>query len=116
VDRDNQDPSLNCTLTAYCDGLSITDPNNVFMQRDGTRYLSVLLIPGELTSNYFEVTQRGNLSQVWYDSPTIEQHGACSFIRHFGYETGTEKYPVLTFSMVQGVMKMHGAQWAGHVR
>ena len=36
------------------DGLVVNDPRNIFMQRDGTRFLSVLLIPGELTENYFE--------------------------------------------------------------
>ena len=83
------------TYSFIVDGLSITDPNNVFMQRDGTRYLSVLLVPGELTSNYFEATQRGNLSQVWYDSPTIGTTRRMFVYTPFGYETGTEKYPVL---------------------
>ncbi|HEX2967551.1 MAG TPA: alpha/beta hydrolase-fold protein [Bacteroidales bacterium] len=83
------------TYSFIVDGLSINDPMNVFMQRDGTRYLSVLLIPGELTANYFEATQRGNLSQVWYDSPTIGTTRRMFVYTPFGYETGTEKYPVL---------------------
>ena len=83
------------TYSFIVDGLSVTDPNNVFMQRDGTRYLSVLLIPGDLTSNYFEATQRGNLSQVWYDSPTLGMTRRMFVYTPYGYETGTEKYPVL---------------------
>jgi len=83
------------TYSFIVDGLSVTDPINVFMQRDGTRYLSVLLVPGELTSNYFEATQRGNLSQVWYDSPTIGITRRMFVYTPFGYETGTERYPVL---------------------
>ena len=83
------------TYSFIVDGLPVTDPNNVFMQRDGTRYLSVLLIPGELTSNYFEASQRGNLSQVWYDSPTIGTTRRMFVYTPSGYETGTEKYPVL---------------------
>ncbi|HBC79216.1 MAG TPA: esterase [Bacteroidales bacterium] len=83
------------TYSFIVDGLSLTDPNNVFMQRDGTRYLSVLLIPGELTSNYYEATQRGNLSQVWYDSPTIGTTRRMFVYTPFGYETGIERYPVL---------------------
>lgn len=83
------------TYSFIVDGLSINDPNNVFMQRDGTRYLSVLLIPGELTANYYEASQRGNLEQVWYDSPTIGTTRRMFVYTPFGYETGTEKYPVL---------------------
>jgi enterochelin esterase family protein len=83
------------TYSFIVDGLSINDPTNVFMQRDGTRYLSVLLIPGELTANYYEATQRGNLSQVWYDSPTIGTTRRMFVYTPFGYETSTEKYPVL---------------------
>jgi enterochelin esterase family protein len=59
------------TYSFNIDGLSVNDPMNIFQQRDGTRYLSVLLISGELTTNYFEAKQRGNLSQVWYESPTL---------------------------------------------
>jgi enterochelin esterase-like enzyme len=83
------------TYSFSVDGLSINDPNNVFMQRDGTRYLSVLLISGELTANYFEASQRGTLSQVWYDSPTIGTARRMFVYTPSGYETGTEKYPVL---------------------
>ena len=35
------------TYSFIVDGVSVNDPNNIFMQRDGTRYLSVLLVPGE---------------------------------------------------------------------
>lgn len=83
------------TYSFIIDGLSINDPNNVFMQRDGTRYLSVLLIPGELTANYYEATQRGNLEQVWYESPTIGMTRRMFVYTPYGYETGTTKYPVL---------------------
>jgi enterochelin esterase-like enzyme len=83
------------TYSFIVDGLSVTDANNVFMQRDGTRYLSVLLISGELTANYFEAKQRGNLSQVWYESPTIGITRRMFVYTPYGYETSTDKYPVL---------------------
>ena len=60
-------PMLPAELYTYnfiVDGLSVNDANNVFLQRDGTRYLSVLLVPGELSANYFEAGQRGNLLKV----------------------------------------------------
>ncbi len=83
------------TYSFIIDGLAVTDANNVFMQRDGTRYLSVLLIPGDVTANYFEANQRGNLSQVWYNSPTIGTNRRMFVYTPYGYESGKEKYPVL---------------------
>jgi enterochelin esterase-like enzyme len=77
------------------DGLIVNDSRNVFMQRDGMRYLSVLLIPGELTENYFEATQHGNLSKVWYDSPTIGTNRRMFVYTPYGYETSGMDYPVL---------------------
>ena len=59
------------TYNFVVDGLSVNDPTNPIMQRDGNRYLSVLLVPGEATENYFEANQRGNLEKVWYDSKTL---------------------------------------------
>ena len=83
------------TYNFIVDGFNINDANNIFMQRDGTRYLSVLLIPGELTENYFEATKRGNLSKVWYDSPTIGLTRRMFVYTPYGYETSGESYPVL---------------------
>ncbi len=83
------------TYSFLVDGLSTTDPNNVLMQRDGTRYLSVLLVPGDATANYFEAKNRGNLSQVWYDSPTLEMNRRMFVYTPYGYETSKTKYPVL---------------------
>lgn len=83
------------TYNFIVDGLTVNDANNVFMQRDGTRYLSVLLIPGELTENYYEADQRGNLRRVWYDSPTIGKNRRMFIYTPYGYETSNESYPVL---------------------
>jgi len=77
------------------DGLVVNDSRNVIMQRDGTRYLSVLLVPGEATENYFEATQHGNLSKVWYDSPTIGTNRRMFVYTPYGYETSGQDYPVL---------------------
>lgn len=83
------------TYNFIVDGLNVNDANNVFLQRDGTRYLSVLLIPGELTANYFEAGKRGNLRKVWYNSPTIGTTRRMYVYTPYGYETSTESYPVL---------------------
>jgi enterochelin esterase-like enzyme len=83
------------TYNFIVDGLSVNDPANIFTQRDGTRYLSVLLIPGDPTANYFEADQRGTLSQVWYESPALGLTRRMFIYTPFGYESGTAKYPVL---------------------
>jgi len=83
------------TYSFIVDGLSVTDANNVLMQRDGTRYLSVLLVPGDVTANYFEAKNRGNLSQVWYDSPTLGMNRRMFVYTPYGYETSKTKFPVL---------------------
>ena len=75
------------TYSFIVDGTSVNDPNNTFVQRDGTRYLSVLLVPGELTENYFEANERGNLHQVWYDSPTLNLNRRMFVYTPYGYET-----------------------------
>ncbi len=83
------------TYNFIVDGLTVNDANNVFLQRDGTRYLSVLLVPGDLTTNYFEASKRGNLRKVWYNSPTIGTTRRMYVYTPYGYETGSESYPVL---------------------
>ncbi len=83
------------TYNFIVDGLVVNDSRNIFMQRDGTRYLSVLLVPGELTENYFEAKQHGNLSKVWYNSPTIGTNRRMFVYTPFGYETSGQNYPVL---------------------
>lgn len=77
------------------DGMTVNDVNNIFLQRDGVRYLSVLLVPGKTTSNYFEANQRGNLKKVWYDSPTIGSNRHMYVYTPYGYETSNQNYPVL---------------------
>ncbi|MCU0407794.1 MAG: alpha/beta hydrolase-fold protein [Bacteroidales bacterium] len=83
------------TYNFIVDGLVVNDANNVFLQRDGTRYLSVLLVPGDLTANYFEASRHGNLRKVWYDSPTIGTTRRMYIYTPYGYESGTDSYPVL---------------------
>ena len=76
------------TYNFIVDGLTVNDVNNVFLQRDGTRYLSVLLVPGDLTANYFEAGKHGNLRKVWYNSPTIGTTRRMYVYTPYGYEAG----------------------------
>jgi enterochelin esterase family protein len=77
------------------DGIVMSDAANILMQRDGTRYLSMLFVEGEKTLNYREASQRGNLSKVWFDAPTLEMNRRMYVYTPYGYEQSRKKYPVL---------------------
>ena len=83
------------TYNFVVDGVSKSDDANIFVQRDGRRYLSVLLIDGPLTANYREANKRGNLDQVWYDSPTIGTNRRMFVYTPYGYDKSNQRYPVL---------------------
>jgi len=89
------DPEI-YTYSFIVDGVMMNDPSNVAMQRDGTRYLSVLLVPGGISEYYREANQRGNVKTVWYDSPTIGMQRRMTVYTPYGYENNPRaKYPVL---------------------
>lgn len=77
------------------DGVVMNDAANILMQRDGTRYLSVLFVEGTKTANYKEAKKRGNLTKVWYDSPTLDMNRRMYVYTPYGYENNNKKYPVL---------------------
>ena len=84
------------TYNFFVDGVSVSDPTNVLMQRDGTRYLSMLLIEGERSENYKEANKRGSVSHVWYDSELLGSNRRMTVYTPYGYETSKKtKYPVL---------------------
>ncbi|HSF53228.1 MAG TPA: hypothetical protein VLA71_05725, partial [Algoriphagus sp.] len=65
-------PSSMYHYNFFIDGVAIIDPINSQALRDGTRYASLLMIPGE-ESKVFQLndTPHGNISQVWYNSPSL---------------------------------------------
>ena len=85
------------TYNFVVDGVSVNDPQNVMVQRDGTRYLSMLLVDGELTENYHSApAQRGTVSHPWYDSKILGINRRLTVYTPYGYETSPKKkYPVL---------------------
>ena len=84
------------TYNFFVDGVSVSDPNNVLVQRDGTRYLSMLLVDGERSENYKEANKRGSVSHVWYDSELLGINRRMTVYTPYGYETNKKtKYPVL---------------------
>ena len=84
------------TYNFFVDGVAVSDPNNVLVQRDGTRYLSMLLVDGERSENYKEANKRGSVSHVWYDSEQLGINRRMTVYTPYGYETSKKtKYPVL---------------------
>ena len=84
------------TYNFVADGVSVNDPQNVMVQRDGTRYLSMLLVDGERTENYKSAEQRGTISHPWYDSKILGINRRLTVYTPYGYETNPKaKYPVL---------------------
>jgi len=83
------------TYSFIVNGVAKNDDANIFVQRDGRRFLSILLIDGPLTANYREANKRGNLNQVWYESPTIGTTRRMFVYTPHGYADSNQKYPVL---------------------
>ena len=83
------------TYNFVVDGVSVNDPQNYMVQRDGTRYLNMLMVPGERSENYFEANQRGTVTYRWYDSKILGINRRVTVYTPYGYETSGKKYPVL---------------------
>ncbi|MBR1406853.1 MAG: esterase [Bacteroidales bacterium] len=85
------------TYTFSVDGVSTLDPSNVFVQRDGVRFMSALLIDGGLGDLYKESERAGNLDHVWYWSGTPGMYRRMYVYTPFGYDPNDKSraYPVL---------------------
>lgn len=84
------------TYSFSSNGIRFLDPANSLVMRDGRRHESMVLVPGEASSLYaVQNVPHGALSKAWYDSPTLELKRRMYVYTPPGYESGTEKYPVL---------------------
>ena len=86
------------TYNFNVDGVAVNDPQNYMVQRDGTRYLNMLMVPGERTAPYFETDHRGTVSYKWYDSKILGINRRLTVYTPYGYEAkanAKKKYPVL---------------------
>ena len=78
------------------DGVAVNDPQNVLVQRDGTRYMPMLIVPGERTENYNEAHLHGTVSHPWYHSDILGMDRRLTVYTPYGYENSPKKkYPVL---------------------
>ena len=84
------------TYNFVVDGVAVNDPQNVYVQRDGTRYLPMLIVPGERTENYGEAGTHGPVAHPWYDSKLLGYSRRLTVYTPYGYEANPKKkYPVL---------------------
>lgn len=85
------------TYNFVVDGVSTLDPANVFVQRDGSRYLNAILVEGGYADVYKECPKPGNLEQVWYYSAENDMTRRLYVYTPYGYDHKNTKvkYPVL---------------------
>lgn len=81
------------------DGLPYLDPSNQHRKRDMTVWTNWFLISKEDgDTGYLYSSNKvphGNVSMVWYDSPTIGMARRMAVYTPAGYEDNKDKYPVL---------------------
>ena len=83
------------TYSFSVNGITLMDPGNIRVMRDGARYASMLLVPGEASDLYqVKNVPHGTLSKVWYDSPSLELTRRMYVYTPPGYDEGSDKYPV----------------------
>lgn len=84
------------SYTFNVDGMRVTDPANVYSNRDIATVTNYFIIGGDNASLY-EVNDvpHGTLARVWYDSPSLGMKRRMTVYTPPGYETGKENYPVL---------------------
>ena len=85
------------TYNIVVDGVSMLDPSNVFVQRDGQRYSNAVLIEGGYADYYKECDKPGNVEQVWYHSAENDMTRRLYVYTPYGYDHKKTKvkYPVL---------------------
>jgi len=78
------------------DSALMLDPNNNSVTRDGSFVENRLLIPGKLGDLIAaQNVAHGNVTAVWYPSPTLGADRRMYVYTPPGYEKGNNKYPVL---------------------
>ena len=94
-------PSLEPEIYTYnfnVDGVAVNDPVNFKVQRDGTRFLNMVFVPGARSEVYNEAKHRGTLTTMWYDSALLGINRRMIVYTPYGYDNPKNKkvkYPVL---------------------
>jgi enterochelin esterase-like enzyme len=84
------------TYTLSVDGVTMLDPGNYNVIRDGTRYMNSFLVPGS-TSSFLQTGKmpHGTVSAVWYPSTALQTSRRMLVYTPPGYEGSNTKYPML---------------------
>ena len=89
-------PSELYNYSFIVDGLNSTDPNNPFLVRDVASVMNIFIIGGGQADIYkVNDIPHGTVAKRWYDSPGLEMDRRLTVYTPPGYESGSEKYPVL---------------------
>ena len=88
------------SYTLYVDGQKMMDPSNIYQNRDIATWTNIFTLSAEQGDKgwYYEVQDvpHGNVSKVWYDSPTLGTQRRMTVYTPAGYEKNPKaKYPVL---------------------
>lgn len=78
------------------DGLTTTDPNNPFLNRDVASVTNIFII-GRGRADLYKVNDvpHGSVTKRWYDSPGLAMDRRLTVYTPPGYENSNEEYPVL---------------------
>ncbi|MBD5183775.1 MAG: esterase [Bacteroidales bacterium] len=91
------DPEL-YSYNFVVNGMRQLDPSNIYQNRDVATWTNIFIIKGDKGSrgDLYSVNDvpHGNLSKVWYDSPTLGLNRRMTIYTPPGYEKG-KNYPVL---------------------
>lgn len=89
-------PSNLYSYTFKVDGLSIHDPNNVYLIRDVATVVNVFIVGNGKADNYaVKDVPHGTVAKRWYESPGLKATRRLTVYTPPGYESSKESYPVL---------------------
>jgi enterochelin esterase family protein len=88
-------PSELYSYNVLIDGFKTTDPNNVYLIRDVANLFNSFLVDGDKGDYLVKKVPHGSLVRRWYDSPILGMNRRVTVYTPPGYESGSEKYPVL---------------------
>ncbi|HWB27257.1 MAG TPA: alpha/beta hydrolase-fold protein [Chitinophagaceae bacterium] len=80
----------------FIDGIATIEPGSNLVTRDGVNVENRLMVPGVLADIYdAKPVPHGQLTAVWYPSPTLGSQRRMFVYTPPGYEKDKKKYPVL---------------------
>ena len=87
------------SYTFNIDGMTgVKDPANIYVNRDIVSFTNIFIVSNEKgdKGDLYRVNEvpHGNLSKVWYDSPTLQMQRRMTVYTPAGYDKGG-RYPVL---------------------